>query len=133
MPDAENLVCKIVIPLSPITKKGNPTVTMIKGRPVVLPSNQYLKYERDAGIYLIKYKNMNIDYPINFKTIYYMPTKRRVDLGNLQQATCDMLVKYKVLADDNYKIVASMDGSRVYYDKEHPRTEITITKTFLDD
>jgi len=128
MSDAESIVCKIVIPLQPITKKGNPTIIKVKGRPIVLPSNQYLKYERDAGIYLIKYKNMNIDYPINFKTVYYMGTKRRVDLGNLQQATCDMLVKYKVLADDNCKIVASMDGSRVYYDKESPRTEITITR-----
>ena len=57
-----------------------------------------------------------------------MPTKRRVDLGNLQASTCDILVKYKVIADDNCKIVASMDGSKVFYDKDNPRTEITITK-----
>jgi hypothetical protein len=30
------------------------------------------------------------------------------------------------LADDNSNIVVSMDGSRVLYSKENPRTEIEI-------
>jgi Holliday junction resolvase RusA-like endonuclease len=55
-----------------------------------------------------------------------MPTKRRVDLVNLLEATCDVLVKYKVISDDNSRVVASHDGSRVFYDKENPRTEIFI-------
>jgi hypothetical protein len=38
------------------------------------------------------------------------------------------LVKYGVLEDDNYSIVASMDGSRAYYDKENPRTVIEIER-----
>jgi hypothetical protein len=38
----------------------------------------------------------------------------------------DILVKAKVLEDDNYKIVIGTDGSRVYYDKENPRTEVEI-------
>ena len=127
MSDAENIVCKIVIPLQPITKKNHQQIIMAHGRHIVIQANRYLQYEKDAG-YFIHCKNANIDYPINLKMVYYMSTKRKVDLGNLQNATCDILVKYKVLADDNCKIVASMDGSRVYYDKEHPRTEITITK-----
>jgi len=57
-----------------------------------------------------------------------MQTRRRVDLVNLLEATCDMLVKYKVIEDDNNKIVVSHDGSRVFYDKENPRVEITIMK-----
>ena len=97
-----------------------------------MPSKLYKDYEKSAGFF-IKNKNLNIDYPINLQTVYYMPTRRRVDLVNLQEATCDVLVAYKVVSDDNSKIIASMDGSRVYYDKESPRTEITITKTFLDD
>ena len=39
-----------------------------------------------------------------------------------------MLVKAKVIQDDNRDIVASHDGSRVYYDKENPHIEITIEK-----
>jgi hypothetical protein len=39
----------------------------------------------------------------------------------------DLLVTYGILADDNSNIVASMDGSRVLYDKTFSRTEIEIT------
>jgi hypothetical protein len=39
-----------------------------------------------------------------------------------------VLVKYGAIIDDNSLIVASMDGSRVYYDKDNPRTEIYIER-----
>ena len=56
-----------------------------------------------------------------------MPTRRRVDLTNLQEALCDLLVHYNIIEDDNCKIVTTMDGSYVGYDKENPRTEVEIT------
>ena len=56
-----------------------------------------------------------------------MPTRHQVDLTNLQAAIDDILVHYKVIKDDNYSIIVSHDGSRVFYDKEHPRTEVYIT------
>ena len=55
-----------------------------------------------------------------------MPTRRRVDLVNLLEATCDILVHYGMLKDDNSGVVVSHDGSRVRWDKEHPRVEITL-------
>lgn len=73
-------------------------------------------------------KAANIDYPINIKAIYYMPSRRRVDLCNLHEALCDVLVSCNVIVDDNSNIIASMDGSRVLYDKENPRTEVYITR-----
>jgi len=60
--------------------------------------------------------------------VYYMKTRRKVDLPNLLNATDDILVKAGVVADDNCTIVATHDGSRVDYDKENPRVDITITK-----
>ena len=60
--------------------------------------------------------------------VFYLPDKRRGDLVNYQEAALDILVRAGVLADDNYKIVASMDGSRVLVDKARPRTEIEITE-----
>lgn len=57
-----------------------------------------------------------------------MPNRRRVDLINLHEALHDILVHYKVLADDNCKIIVSMDGSYVDVDKWEPRTEVTITE-----
>lgn len=128
----DEIICEFTIPIVPITKKNSQQIVWAKGRPFIMPSKQYKEYEKSAGFF-IKNKNLNIDYPINLKAAYYMPTRRRVDLVNLLEATCDVLVAYKVVADDNSKVIASMDGSRVYYDKESPRAEITITKIFLKD
>lgn len=118
-----------IIRLEPVTKKNSQRIVINSRtkRPMVLPSAKYKAYESAAGYYL-QHDHEPIDEPVNVKCLYYMPTRRRVDLVNLQEATLDVLVKWKVLADDNSKIVVSMDGSRVLYDKEEPRTEICITK-----
>lgn len=69
---------------------------------------------------------MLLDRPVCVRVIYYMPTRHKVDLCNLLEGTCDILTHYGVIADDNSRIVASHDGSRVLYDKDNPRTEISI-------
>ena len=123
------MVTQITIHGRPITKKNNSQIVVNKktGRPFIIPSRQYKQYEDMAG-WQIKCKGMMVDYPVNVKCLYYMPTRHRVDLVNLLEATCDILVKYKVLKDDDSKIVASHDGSRVLYDKSDPRVEIEITE-----
>ena len=45
---------------------------------------------------------------------------------NLLEAIDDVLVKYQVLKDDDSKIIVSHDGSRVLFDPDRPRTEVTI-------
>ena len=121
---------RMVIKLKPITKKNSQRIATrkVNGKyvPFILPSKAYVQYEKESG-YFLRGKGLKIDYPVNVKCVYYMPTRRRVDLTNLMEATHDVLVKYGVLADDNYKIIQSVDGSRVEYDKEDPRTEIEIT------
>lgn len=67
-----------------------------------------------------------INVPVNVRCIFYRDSARRCDLTNLLEAVDDILVKYKVLADDNFKIIAGHDGSRVYIDRDNPRTEIYI-------
>ena len=69
-----------------------------------------------------------INYPVNVKALYYMATRRKVDLCNLHEALCDVLTAYHVVEDDNCRIIASMDGSRVLYDKDNPRTEVYIER-----
>lgn len=118
---------KIIIEGNPITKKNHSNVVMIKGRPIVLPSKPYVAYAKHCKQFMPVLEGP-IDYPINLECHYYMQTRRKTDLTNLLQATCDILVENKVLADDNYSIVASMDGSQASYDKENPRCEIYITK-----
>lgn len=121
----------MVIPLAPITKKNSQRIVRAGGRYIPLPSAQYEQYERAAGYY-IKNKQMGIDTAVSVKCLFYMPTRRRVDLTNLLEAIDDILVKYGVLADDNSKIIVSHDGSRVLYDKDNPRTEVYILEE-VDD
>lgn len=63
---------------------------------------------------------------MNVKCVYFMQTRRRVDLVNLLEATCDILVHYGVVEDDNSNIIVIHDGSRVLHDKKCPRVEIEI-------
>ena len=69
-----------------------------------------------------------IDCPVNVKCLFYMKTRRRVDGLNLLATIDDLLVNCEILQDDNSNIVVAHDGSRVLYDKDNPRTEITITR-----
>lgn len=113
----------ITIPIEPRTKKNSQQIIRSKGRYMIIPSKAYKEYEKSASAYLPK---LHINYPVNVKCVYYMATKRRVDLVNLEEATLDILVHAGTLTDDNSKVVASMDGSYVDYDKNNPRTEIWI-------
>lgn len=117
---------KFTINLPPVTKKNHGRIVHRGGRPILLPSEQFVKYQDEAGIFL---KPLNIDCMCNIKCLFYMPTRRIVDLVGLLQAVDDVLVHYNVIKDDNSRIVQSHDGSRVLYDKENPRTEIYIDYT----
>ena len=64
--------------------------------------------------------------PVNVRYLFYMKTRRKVDLTNLMEAMDDILVGRGILADDHAGIVAGHDGSRVLYDRDRPRVEITI-------
>lgn len=74
-----------------------------------------------------------IECPVNVKCLFYMKTRRRVDALNLLATIDDLLVDVGILADDNSKIVVAHDGSRVLYDPNNPRVEITITKMPADE
>lgn len=74
-----------------------------------------------------------IECPVNVKCVFYMKTRRRVDALNLLATIDDLLVDVGILADDNSKIVAGHDGSRVFHDPGNPRVEITITKLPADE
>ena len=114
----------------PATKKNSSQILINNktGKRFVAPSKAYHEYEKVAGDYLVPLPTKPIDSHVNVKCVYYMPNKRRVDLANLISATCDILTHYGVIEDDNSNIVVSHDGSRVLYDKEHPRAEITISE-----
>ena len=118
-----------LIPGAPVSKKNSQRIVTnrITGKPFIIQSPQYEAYEQAASYFLRPKPKNPIDYPVTVRCIFYMPTRRKVDKSNLEAAAHDVLVKYGVLADDNRDIIASTDGSRVFYDKNNPRTEIEIT------
>lgn len=117
---------KIVLHGQPITKKNSQQIIRVGGRNMIIPSPQYRQYEKDCLLQISPKVKQRIDFPVNVQCVYYMGTRRRVDLVNLIEATCDILVAAGVLADDNCRIIAAHDGSRVAYDKANPRVEIAI-------
>lgn len=129
MGEVTGMELKITIPGRPITKKNGSVILYNRKtkKLFVRPSDQFLKYQEGAG-WRLKGKGKKLDGRYNLKCVYYMNTRQRVDLCNLMAATCDILVHYGVLTDDNSDIVVSHDGSRVLYDKDNPRAEITITE-----
>lgn len=96
-------------------------------KPMVIQSKLYKQFEKDCAYFLNKYK-FNIDYPINLKCTFIVPDKRKRDLTNLENAIADILVKYKILKDDNYTVLNSWDGSRIFYKKGIEKTIIEIEK-----
>lgn len=115
----------------PRTKKNSNRIVKIGNKRKVISSKQYEEFEKEC-IYKLdnKLKQLYIEEPINIRAVFYMDTKRRVDITNLLNALDDMLVKAGVIKDDNRNIVASHDGSLVLYDKIRPRIEIEIKPLF---
>lgn len=121
---------KYIVKLPPVSKKNSQQILTNRktGRPFIMPSSKYRQYEREAAWFLKPRPPRPIECEVSVKCLFYMPTGRRVDLNNLLEAATDLLVSAGVLKDDHCGIVVSHDGSRVLYDKESPRTEITITR-----
>ena len=118
---------KIIIPLMTRPKKNSQQIYINKntGKRFVTQSDRYKEFEQNCGYFLNRYAK-NINYPINLKCTFYVSDKRRRDLVNLLEAIQDILVKYGVIADDNYNIVRSVDNSRIIYEKGREETIIEI-------
>ena len=76
---------KIVIPLPPVTKKNHQRIVRGRyGAPMVLPSAQYEAYQQAAAWHCKG--GETIEEPVEVKCLFYMPTRRKVDLTNLLEA-----------------------------------------------
>ena len=117
---------KILIPIMPFGKKNNMQIVFIGGHLSLQQSKRYKDYERDCFPFLARAPKFGST-PVNVCCKFYFKDRRRRDLANYIEAANDVLVKYGVIDDDHYGVVVSHDGSRCYYDKEYPRTEIEIS------
>lgn len=102
----------------------------MKKIPCIVQSDAYQKYAKDVTAQLKEkgISGIGISEPVNVRCRFFRDDRRRCDLTNLLAAIDDILVEAGVIQDDNYSIIMGHDGSRVFYDKENPRTEIMITR-----
>lgn len=128
-------VLHYVIALDPRTKKNHQTIAGSGQRcPVckkyerqfVRQSKAHDRYQAMAVMLLTPRPKQPVSVPVHVKYHFYMQTRRKVDKTNLVSAADDLLVDARILADDNAKILIHHDGTRVFYDKRNPRTEIWI-------
>ena len=143
------LIYSAMIPLNPKTKKNHQQILFdankkggfykkrgnwfkYVGIPFIGQSAAYKRYEHDCGWFLKRPSSGTIDESVEIKCLFYRKTRIRCDLSNLIAAIDDIMVKYKVIIDDNFSIIKSHDGSRVFIDPDNPRTEIYIYK-YVDD
>lgn len=119
----------LTIPVAPRTKKNHgQLVTLKNGRQMMLPSKAYVVFEK-AVVKWVKEHFPDfeaINEPISFKCLFYKDKDYKADLTGYLQAIQDALVKAKFIADDNAKIIVSVDGSRVLLDRENPRVIVDI-------
>lgn len=122
---------KIVIPHVARPKKNSQQIIFNSRthKPMIIQSEKYREFEKICGIYMrpvAKELGKPIDYPINLKCTFYFGDRRKRDTINMLEAVQDILVKYKILEDDNYNIVASLDNTRSFYEKGREETIIEI-------
>lgn len=118
---------RLWLPGDPRTKKNSQQIHVRGSRRWIAPSEAYRQYAADCALRIPSAARLHIDRPVNVQCVYHMATRRKTDLVNLLEATLDILVAAGVLADDNSRIAASHDGSRVQYDRERPGVDILIT------
>lgn len=121
----EKLTIKIPLLCRPKKNSQQLITNPRTGRPMIIQSKQYLQFERDCGYFLKKYAR-HINTPVNLKCTFYTSDRRRRDLTNLENAIADIMIKYGVIEDDNYNIIAGWDGSRIIYEKGREETIIEI-------
>lgn len=135
-------VLKYIVKGDPRTKKNS---QMIAGGGKRCPrcgkfDKQWIKQSKAsdrwaeiAGWQLRPRPRRPIDYKINicyrfYTKIDYDNAKAKIDESNLTEAMDDILIANRIIEDDNSRIVAGHDGTRVYHDRDNPRVEIYITR-----
>ena len=121
---------RIIIPTNPRSKKNSQEIVFNKktGKRMVIQNKKYTDFERECKKYIPVLREPPIAYKVNLKCKFYVCDARRRDIANYLEAIQDILVKYGLLADDNYNIIASLDGCSMEIDRENPRVEIEIKK-----
>lgn len=107
----------------PFPPSVNKITRAYKGR--AIKSKSYREWEKNCPD-LILPEDGSIDWPVHIVYEFFMPDKRKRDIGNFEKAVTDQLVKQCVLFDDNCQIVKSIELKFIAVDRDNPRVEISI-------
>lgn len=109
-----------------IPSKKNWTFTIWKNwKQIKLPSKKYQDWEKEQ-IKEVKWISLDNQENLCITCDFYLPDNRKTDLSNKFESIADMLVKAKVLEDDNAKILSEVHLVYRWVDKENPRVIISI-------
>ncbi len=117
----------------PYTKKTSNRVVRCGNFTKVLPSENFINYEKDCQKQIMCMRGRDIPRgetiknPLHVAVKYFMPSRQGYpDLTGLMQATADILQSANIIADD--KQIIFWDGTRIVgIDKTNPRAEVCIS------
>lgn len=127
--------------IPPRTKKNHPQIIPNFKRPILLPSPEYLEWERaglrtllerkmlsreknEKGKWVYSYNGDAINWPVNCKALIYRE-KLSGDAVGFYQAIGDFLEVAGIVTND--RLIVSWDGSRLEKDPKRPRIELELT------
>ena len=122
----------IIIGNPPIKKNSRPVHFNRKTGRVFLGKSKNLEAAEEYALIQIQQQSQDIaeplpiQYKMHVKFLFYRGDRRNVDMDNLLAFPQDILQKAGIIENDC--LIESYDGTRKYYDKENPRTEIFISK-----
>ena len=133
----------VVVSGSPRTKKTSNVVTTVKGRHIVLPSQDWREWCRDAEIKIDGCAFMRhrggaprlidgepptiwkaLELPLNCAAVFYLGNRQHGDTVGYMQGLADLLQERQVVENDRF--LATWDGSRLVHDGSTPRVELTL-------
>lgn len=109
----------------PVTKSNHQKIIQVRGRPMVIQSAPYRKWEKSALEQLARLLPLApaTAAPVSLKAIFYRE-RRTGDLGNYLKALCDVIERAGLIEND--RLIHSFDGSRLAWDKTNPRVEFEV-------
>ena len=106
------------------TKKNHLRRIQRGGRIYTVPSANYEEWERSHTFDLIGFPQLKPPYRI--EVVFFAPCRRASDLSNKFEGIADLLVRAKVLQDDNWFVLSEVSLKFGGVDKKNPRAEISI-------
>lgn len=115
------------------SKKNSKQIIYVRGKPMIVSSDNYQVWHRDAvtqvSQQIIK-KRLSNHLPLKkvekISVTFFAKDKRKFDLSNKIESVNDLLVDVGVLEDDNYEVLPSLEVTYGGIDKVNPRAEIDI-------